>query len=103
MKRAQGSFRVTKIGPWYQKGCTITRVSLHEYFAKPIRYRVLKRSKFESIEEDKDNIAPRTIHESEQKPTVLSRHGVTDDGELTQFVNSAGNGKANEELSGRKR
>lgn len=31
-------------------------------------------------------------------------HGVTDgDGELTQFVNSAGNGKANEELSGRGR
>lgn len=39
-----------------------------------------------------------------QNKTKETCHGVTDgDGELTQFVNSAGNGKANEELSGRGR
>lgn len=75
---------------------------LHDYFAKPIT----QNSRGQNLNQKNRT---RTTYRTQGLSKNLNKtketcHGVTDgDGELTQFVNSAGNGKANEELSGRGR
>lgn len=75
---------------------------LYDYFAKPITLN----SRGQNLNQKKRR---RTTYRKQGLSKNLNKtketcHGVTDgDGELTQFVNSAGNGKANEELSGRGR